>query len=70
MEEYPLQVVLACDRIFWTEMSEMYLNTTSFNEYKLLFNNICEKMIEMIRKVGRDQWKRLSVRYVQMLSLK
>jgi hypothetical protein len=70
MEDYPLQVILACDRIFWTEMSETYLNTISFNEYKLLFNKICEEMIEMIRKVEPNQWKRLALRYVQMVSLK
>lgn len=31
LKDYPTQVTLIVDRLFWTEMSELYLNTTSFS---------------------------------------
>jgi hypothetical protein len=30
IKEYPAQVTLVVDRLFWTEMSENYLNTTTY----------------------------------------
>jgi hypothetical protein len=62
--------MLICDRIFWTEMSEIYLNTTSYPEYKLLFNNICEEMINLLRKIDGRYWNKIALRYVQMNSLR
>lgn len=45
IKEYPAQVTLVVDRLFWTEMSENYLNTTTYDEYKLVLKKIEEDMI-------------------------
>ena len=36
ISEVIIQVILICDRILWTEMSEQYLTTSTYDNYKLL----------------------------------
>lgn len=35
-KEFITQVILISDHIFWTEMTELYLTTSTFDDYKLL----------------------------------
>lgn len=37
-----LQAVMVADRFLWTEMTELYLNPTSYESYELFLRRPCE----------------------------
>ena len=41
-KDYSLQAILVADRLLWTEMTELYLNTTTYESYELFIRRPCE----------------------------
>ena len=49
-------------------MSELYLNTTSYEEYKLVFNKFYEKMTTSIKTIPKEYYHKMAIRLVQSIT--
>ena len=47
------QVILLCDRILWTEMSEKYLTTNTYDDYKLLLRKEEERVLNFLKEANK-----------------
>lgn len=63
-------MILICDRIFWTEMSELYLTTNTYDEYKLLLRKEEEKCIDLFHRVTQEKWLQTAMRLNQLMHLR
>ncbi len=61
------QIILVCDRIFWTEMSELYMTTSTYNEYKLLLRKEEENITSYLQVAPKQKWLQTALRLSQMM---
>lgn len=61
------QIILVCDRIFWTEMSELYMTTSTYNEYKLLLRKEEENIASYLQAAPKQKWLQTALRLNQMM---
>ncbi len=70
LRENSLQVCLLSDLLIWTEMTQTYLNTTSYEEYQLIAKRTSEQLVKLLPKIGKDLWIKVAIRYVYASHLK
>lgn len=63
---------MVADRFLWTEMTELYLNPTSYESYELFLRRPCEELSKFIRKtdITPEYRHKISVRLVQAMGLR
>jgi hypothetical protein len=67
VSEAVTQVILICDRMLWTDMSESYLNTNSYGNYKLVLKNEEERIVQQFKESNKRQWVRTALRTCQWI---
>ena len=64
------QVILLCDRILWTEMSEKYLTTSTYEDYKLLLRKEEERVLNFLKEANKELWIQTAMRATQQMHLR
>lgn len=41
-KDYSLQAILVSDKLLWSDLTEQYLNATSYESYELVLRRPCE----------------------------